>query len=134
MKKLLTAIVAASFLALGAGGYADKKDTKEYEDCIKKYENLVPGKDYKRGEFLMIFDEKISKQEAEEFIENHDFCDELEMQQKFYQYDGPLDFAVVKVPEGKELEYICYFDSLKDDTIVKHAEPNLIIRTKKFPY
>ena len=103
----------------------DKKETKEYQDCLEKYADLVPGKDYVKGEFLLGFDEDVTPAEAEEFIEKHDTNDEIEMVKTRHKWFG---YTLVEVPEGKESEYSCYFDSMKDETIVSNAEPNLILR------
>lgn len=138
MKKVLTSLIMASFLALGAGAYADKNETHEcpdckckqqYQECIDKYKDLLPGEDYMEGEFLLGFDKGVTPAEAEEFIESHDPNNELEMVERRLKWFG---YTLVKAPKGKEIEYACYFDSLKDDTVVRAAEPNLILRIQKY--
>lgn len=132
MKKVLAAIVAASFLTIGTGiGHCCEKETNEkYTECLEKYKDLVPEEDYVIGEILIGFDKGTTPKEAEEFIENHDYNNELEMEQRRLKW---FNYAIVKVPEGKEIDYACYFDSMKDYTVVDNAEPNLILRIEKFP-
>jgi len=120
MKKL-THIVAAAFLALsliGCSGLTkqDSRKTKQYKECINKYQQDV--QEYCKGQILIGFDEGVTEEQANNFIESHDSNDELDM----IQYRWRLNLAEVKVPEGKEIDFACYFDSMKDETIIKHAE------------
>jgi len=138
MKKILTSIVAVSFLALGTASFAEEpKQTinKDYTRCIEKYNDLIPSEepgkidskaDYVSGEFLLGFDKDVTREEANKFIESYDINDEIELVEHNEIY------TKVKVPKGKEVEYLCMFQSMKDDTIVKYAEPNHIQRIELF--
>lgn len=120
MKKiLLTSIIAA---ALVAGGvcYKEKRESRQYTECLEKYKDLVPGKDYAIGSIILGFDDGITRTAAYQFIKSQN----LEMQ----SYHPEINFAIVKVDEGEEKEYTCYFECMKDETIIKNAELNYIYR------
>lgn len=134
MKKVLASIVAASFLALGAGCYNNRQVQNpvaecphcRYEECLEKYSNQIAGKDYQKGEIWVAFDNKLSLKKAAEFVERYDSRNELEVNGwvKIPEYENNLS---VKVPEGKEIDYACYFDSIKDLSIISYAKPKPVI-------
>lgn len=123
MKKTLAAIVVASALTFGTIGIGHSNSLiEEYAECIEKYREFTPGKDYAMGNILVGFDEGTTEQEAKQFLDQEKY-NELEMTNYFEM----INYAVVKVPEGKEKGYVCFFDSTKDDTIVNSAELNHIM-------
>lgn len=126
MKKIfLASIIAVSFLTLGTAYCKEKKEPgQKYIECLEQYKDLVPGKDYAKGSILLGFDKGVTKQEADWFIEKHDVYNELEM----VDYNKAINSAVVKVPGGKEIGYVCYFNGMGNSTIVDYAEPNFIRR------
>ncbi|MDP2909073.1 MAG: hypothetical protein Q8N77_04685 [Nanoarchaeota archaeon] len=124
MKKTLTAIIAASVLTLGSigTGYScsnELKDQNAYTGCTERHKVLVPGKNYATENILVKFDKGVTKEEATQFIKDHD----LEMRDFFSE----INTWVVKVPKGKEIEYVCHFNSVADKTIVEFAEPDYIV-------
>lgn len=127
MKKIfLASIIAVSFLTLGTAYCKEKKEPgQKYIKCLERYKDLVPGKDYAKGSILLGFDKGITKQEADWFIEKNDAYNELEM----VDYYKMTNSAVVKVPGGKEIEYVCHFNGMKE-TIINYAEPNFIRHTQ----
>ncbi len=127
MKKTLTAIIAASILTFGGIAHCCEgiKDTsKEYTQCVEKYKDLVPGKDYAKGYIVVMFDKGVTGEEADKFIESCDANNELKMADYF---EG-LNISLVTVPEGKEIDYVCSFNILGDETIVYFAEPDYLAR------
>lgn len=68
------------------------------------------------GEILVKFDDEIMREEAERFIASKGF--EVT---RWY----PKNMALLKVPEGKELEHLSIFNRYE---IVKFAELNLFLR------
>lgn len=127
MKKIfLASIVAIAFLTQGTAYCKERKEPdQKYTECLEQYKDLVPGKDYVKGSILLEFDKGITKQEADLFIEKNDVYNELEM----VDYNKAINSAVVKVPGGKEIEYICHFNGMKE-TIINYAEPNFIRHTQ----
>ncbi|MBU4501239.1 MAG: hypothetical protein KKA79_01505 [Nanoarchaeota archaeon] len=118
---------AAMALSLTAGCIIVKdkvRDTPAYKECIEDYEGIKQ-EDYKQGSILIGFDESTTPNEAEEFIESWDFNNELEINPKKSTW---FLYTELSVPEGKELDYVCYFRSMAEDTIINYADPNHIIR------
>jgi len=91
---------------------------------IVKYDKLVPGKDYAEEKIMMGFDDGTTREEANKLIESYDMNNELEL----ISYDSELNWGVVKVPKGKEQAYALFFQNMSDETIVKYAELDYIIR------
>ena len=120
MKKLTKIVTAAFFgLTLLSSGCIEAKSlTPEPKVNYQKMAN----EKYAKGRILIGFDELITKEEADEFIESHDSNDELELT----NYITRLKFAEVKVPEGEELRFVDYFNNLKEETIVNYAEPDYL--------
>ena len=116
----LRILAASAILAFSIGSTAvakDVEDTPEYKSCVEKHKNKVPGEDYSEGKILVGFDEKVTEEEAKQFIESYD---ELEMTLP-YKFEITR-FAVVNVPKGKEIEYSCLLDSLHNKTIIDFAK------------
>jgi len=140
--KILAASTALALSLLGNGCYAKLEITrkpvynesikmdetiKKYDRLIgmvKKYDNLVPGKDYVEGKILIGFDKGTTKQEANKFIEKEDIADCLEM----LEYFSEVELAVVKVPREQEKSYALYFQNMSDETIVDYADLDYILR------
>jgi len=80
------------------------KEDNQYEKCMN--ETTVPG-EYVKGEVLIDFKEGVTENERQDF--------EMNFAASVYA-DRHYDTDVVKVPEGKELEWMC---KLKDYTAVK---------------
>ena len=91
---------------------------------IVKYDKLVPGKDYTEEKIMMGFDDGTTREEANKLIESYDMNNELEL----ISYDSELNWGVLKVPKGKEKAYALFFQNMSDETIVKYAELDYIIK------
>jgi len=128
--KLKTFLITAG-IALSLLGCKDTKqnikETEEYKTCIDTHSDLTAGKDYAPGLILVGFDEGTTEKAAREFIESHNKNDEL-MIWRYSIFEGYGSWAVVAVPEGKEIDFTCYFDSIKNETIVDYANPNFIFK------
>jgi len=125
--KLKTFLISAG-IALSLLGCKDTnntkqniKETKEYQLCMNTYSDLKPGENYEAGSILVGFDEGVRLPEINKFIEKHNLNGELEIL-SYYDF---INYTKVKVPEGEELHYICYFKSIADGTIIYSAEPNI---------
>ncbi|MDP2907338.1 MAG: hypothetical protein Q8O03_05340 [Nanoarchaeota archaeon] len=139
--KVLAASTALA-LSLLTGCYAKIEITRkpQYNESIKmdetvkkyrrlteniiKYDKLVPGKDYAEERIMIGFDEGTTKNEANKFIENQDITNELEM----LSYFSEIEWAVVKVPKGKEQACALFFQNMSDETIVDFAELDYTVR------
>jgi len=120
MKKLTKIVTAAFFgLTLLSSGYIEAKPSIKEP---KGYYQKKAEEKYAKGRILIGFDEIITKEQADEFIESHDSNDELNLT----NYHIRLKFAEVKVPEGEEIKFVDYFNNLKEETIVNYAEPDYI--------
>lgn len=137
--KVFAASTALALSLLGNGCYVklevkkqpqqstENKKVEKYRNLaekILKYDKLVPGKDYAEEKIMMGFDDGTTREEANKIIEGYDMNNELEMM----SYDSELNWGVVKVPKGKEQAYVLFFQNMSDETIVKYAELDYIIR------
>jgi hypothetical protein len=114
----LKIFAASAILALNIGVYsAVAKDTCDYESCMEKYKDKVPGEDYSKGKILVGFDPGINEEQARQFIESYD---ELKMEPT-WKFELTR-FTIVKVPQGKEKKYACLLDSQHSDTIIDFAK------------
>ncbi len=75
-------------------------------------ENIEQGGIYIRGELLVAFNEEVTQQQAEEVLASY-------MQIEIDHSSGNRPIYVIKVPEGKELEWIC---TLKEEETIKNVE------------
>ena len=100
-------------------------ETYQKQPKLTVYKN-----NYKLGEILVGFDEGTTQAQAEEFIESLDYDNELDIQPRRYIR---LRSSVVNVPEGKEMDYACYFNSMADDTIIKYGGLNHIYKIQPRP-
>lgn len=141
--KVFAASTALALSLLGSGCYVklEIKEQPQYNEKIKnenetiekyknimekiiKYDKLVPGKDYAEERIMLGFDKGATKEEANKFIENQDLTGELEL----LEYYSEIELAVVKVPKEQEKSYALWFQNMSDETIVKYADLDYIIR------
>ena len=89
-----------------------KKLSPSIQSCMDEWE--AKNLEIATGGILIQFEDNVSESEAKSIIDSYD----LNLLESFYP---STKIALVKVPEGKEFEWIC---SLQEDSRIKYANPN----------
>jgi len=117
MKKLLIIGLISVLLIAGCTQNTLKlvNKTNDTQECIRNEIEKAP-EEYAPGDIIVGFKEDVKEDEAKSLLNSLNLT---------FEFNSPLSAAIVKVPKGYEIEWIC---KIKNYDIVRYAELNGIYK------
>ena len=127
---IVSSIIGSLGLTAGCTQNIKNEQPKDaYTQCVEKYQTRADRKDKYlwNGTVTIEWDEGVTFQESVKFLKDHGyeskgFCHVRD------HYPTIPDSSTIDVEWGSEISTACYFDTLKDDTIVHGGYPRILDR------